>query len=582
MKRKHPGIIESKEVGGSIKNYLLKPQNSEEINEDGVRKRILKFIVLNNQPFTVIESIEFKDLINYVSNNNQKCKTVSADTVRRDLKTNYENEKSKRKAYFAKLSSKITFILDCWTSSNQFAFLGIVAQWIDDDWNLNTGIFDFIIMEGSHTGKNLASVVFDSFKEYGVLSKISAIVSDNAGNMDTFFEQFEVKMRQEGIPFDCENQRIRCLAHIVNLVVKASLKSVEETEKNEKKALDPELMVTVSTNPTDSEESEVDSSSESNKTKKKKPKSTIEKLRTGVRKVRASTGKREDYRGQCQVAGLKNNQLILDVETRWNSTLDMLIRAKEMQIPFEWTLQMDRSLRKWILTEAEWTKIKKLIEFLTPFKTASDRLSQNDASLSRCVSTYQFLFKHLEKYIVDPTRGLKGFDKTSGESYPTYLQIAAKSGWEKIKKYYPSSDGFAYVGGTGELLVILASIFNLMVLVWLTSFCFLVLDPRCKLAWYKITGWPKSWIEDCKRKVKNKWETVYKPQVNMGSVEGDSSPVDDFFYDQLKKLVSKDSKDELQRFLGESSANLDSVNKIGLLGWWKVKFRTVMFYSIYM
>lgn len=85
------------------------------------------------------------------------------------------------------MPGKISFILDCWTSSNQVAYHGIIARWISADWTLKEIILDLDILKGQHTGQNLADSFIKVLNEARVLGKILAVTTDNASNCDTFF-----------------------------------------------------------------------------------------------------------------------------------------------------------------------------------------------------------------------------------------------------------------------------------------------------------------------------------------------------------------------------------------------------------
>ncbi|CAG7656907.1 unnamed protein product, partial [Allacma fusca] len=41
--------------------------------------------------------------------------------------------------------------------------------------------------------------------------------TDNAANCDTMFKEFASECENIGVHFDIRNQRVRCLAHVVNL-----------------------------------------------------------------------------------------------------------------------------------------------------------------------------------------------------------------------------------------------------------------------------------------------------------------------------------------------------------------------------
>jgi hypothetical protein len=50
--------------------------------------------------------------------------------------------------------------------------------------------------------------------------------------MDKMFSKFECICEYENIKFDAVNQRVRCLAHIINLAVQGILKKLKEEAFN--------------------------------------------------------------------------------------------------------------------------------------------------------------------------------------------------------------------------------------------------------------------------------------------------------------------------------------------------------------
>jgi hypothetical protein len=62
--------------------------------------------------------------------------------------------------------------------------------------------------------------------------------------MDKMFSKFEYMCNYERVKFDVENQRVRCLAHIINLAVQNILKVLkEEAPENENEILQENISI---------------------------------------------------------------------------------------------------------------------------------------------------------------------------------------------------------------------------------------------------------------------------------------------------------------------------------------------------
>ena len=132
-----------------------------------------------------------------------------------------------------------------------FSFAGTIAHFIDDDWKLVERLVDFHHMgEKEHAGAYAAKAFVKSAADRGGLKKIShvsareaqkylcsltthflAIVMDNASSCDVVARVLGILlMERYGLPFHEDNARIRCLAHVVNIVVQTILKQLDEAE----------------------------------------------------------------------------------------------------------------------------------------------------------------------------------------------------------------------------------------------------------------------------------------------------------------------------------------------------------------
>ncbi|CAI2199834.1 5089_t:CDS:2, partial [Funneliformis geosporum] len=102
------------------------------------------WIAVDDQPFTVVDCPEFQELIKTCI---REAKVPSADTIRSDILKLYKKQLTNIQCILQNTPGKISFTLDCWTSSNIIAFLG------------------------SHSGENMAKEFLNSIQEFHILTK---------------------------------------------------------------------------------------------------------------------------------------------------------------------------------------------------------------------------------------------------------------------------------------------------------------------------------------------------------------------------------------------------------------------------
>jgi len=189
----------------------------------------------------------------------------------------------------------------------------------------------------------------------------------------------------------------------------------------------------------------------------------MEKLRKGVNAVRSSPQRREIFRNQCEAMKCKFLLPIADIRVRWNSTYDMISRALEIKTGFHATLQVKEELRQYLLSEAEWMSLKYLMEFLKPIKEATTMISKEKTpNVASTTMIYQYLFVRFDEAINNP------------KGKPEFVNAISKSAKTKLEKYYPDSDGKAYVIGTSTFLFINLTLFKQHIF-WSNSY---ILQPQ--------------------------------------------------------------------------------------------------------
>ena len=213
-----------------VTSYTLLFRSAEQENvevpftQEEFRKRILGWVVCEHQPFLTIENPKLRWVFDLFK---PKPVVPSASTIKNEIVKGYQEEQARIRDLLCSADRKVSITLDCWTSPNTKAFMGITVHYIDDSWTLQSHILDFVPLYEEHTGKKLCGAFVASCDRFGILPKILGITTDNASNMNTLFAYLEGVCRDRGIVFEKKEQRVRCMAHVTNLSVQALLRGLK-------------------------------------------------------------------------------------------------------------------------------------------------------------------------------------------------------------------------------------------------------------------------------------------------------------------------------------------------------------------
>ncbi|KAL9682846.1 hypothetical protein QQ045_014656 [Rhodiola kirilowii] len=393
------------ETRGVLKNWNF--------DQNEVRKALSYMVMVDGLPFRFVEHTGFRYFMRVA------CPLFSIPsrwTVARDCYQLYEEERMKLKAFLKKSAQRVCLTTDTWTSIQRINYLCLTAHFIDDDWNLNKRILNFVPIS-SHRGEDIGLVIENCLIEWGI-GDVFTVTVDNAGSNNTAISYLQEKLTdQNGCLLEGKYLHMRCIAHIINLVVVDGLKGMKDS---------------------------------------------ISRIRNAVRYVRQSPSRWEKFKQSIVLAKIDSKSHVsLDVRTRWNSTYLMLESAVKFENAFERLNLLDPLYRlelssrgkgkspnddnrdelnadceenqnhdedtAGVPTKTDWKHARRFVNFLYHFYTLTVRVSGSKYVTSNTfyteISSVLYL---LEKWQQDPDMELVDMATKMKQKYDKY--------WGNVKK----------------------------------------------------------------------------------------------------------------------------------------------------
>ncbi|KAJ4949074.1 hypothetical protein JOQ06_020592 [Pogonophryne albipinna] len=310
----------------TLPSYLGKeaqctPQKAAELS-----KRILRVIVKDMRPLSLVEGEAFIDMIEYGC---PGFKCPSRWWFTKQLEKAYQCVLDDLKGNLKKRSSKITLTTDAWTSIATEAYLGVTCHYINENWEMVSFVLCTKPLEDRHTGDNIAlwiEEVAEKF-DFSLHDDVQAIVHDNAANVVKALRILEEK---HGVA------SLRCAGHTTQLIVNHALKELRIN-----KAL-----------------------------------GAARSLVTYFHSSEVATLKLKLKQEQM---GTPQHKLSQDVPIRWNSSFYMIKRLLEQRWPVTATLsdpEVTKAAKHYLDMRADqWSILGDLHQALEPFEQATVFLS---------------------------------------------------------------------------------------------------------------------------------------------------------------------------------------------------------------
>lgn len=197
-------------------------------------KKIVDWTIKKYLPFSFFEDECTQELFQYIR---PEIKLPLRNELKSQINIRFTEMQNALIIIFENNSSKISFTIDGWTSVAHRSYFGITAHFINDKWDLESLVIDFVPSNGFHTGCDIAKKFQESLQKYKIENKLQAITVDNTSANTKFMEELAKRIKD----FDSKEQHYRCYAHILNLGAQAMLKILKVEDNVEDKEDDQVL-----------------------------------------------------------------------------------------------------------------------------------------------------------------------------------------------------------------------------------------------------------------------------------------------------------------------------------------------------
>ncbi|XP_028428641.1 zinc finger BED domain-containing protein 4-like [Perca flavescens] len=289
--------------------------SSQGNRKDRIDEALVHMVVKDSQPFSIVDDVGFRAFVSLLD---PSYILPSRQTVKAMVESKFVEERQKAKDELLNATA-VSLTSDMWTSIHMDAYLAITCHYINADDKLSTILLSVGKFPERHTAANIAATKTSVMEEWGIQGKVRCLVTDGAANMLACGNILQLR-------------HSICIAHAINLLVK---KAIDQTPG-------------------------------------------LEEIRGKARKIaayfRTSTVARERLLSIQQQMGIPVHKLVQEVETRWNSTYEMMARLYEQREPVS-AAMVSLSTDLAALTPAEYHNIAECLGPLSPLKEAMVELS---------------------------------------------------------------------------------------------------------------------------------------------------------------------------------------------------------------
>ena len=352
------------------------------LDPEAIKRALLNLIAVRRLPFRMVEWPEFHTLLQLLNPHASEAIPKSHSSLPPKLEEFYSERKDIVRSQIQDSISPIHVSLDVWTSPNRHLLLGVCGHFVERHSLGRRAALLGLKEIANHTAAEQLHVFFPVMQDFRFVRQLGAIIGDNASSNDKFCRDLAKQLQdEEQVEWDSK-QRIRCIGHIINLIVQAFLFAkaitIEELE-----TVDIDEVSAAEGLRTMSFQQLSEAAIATNEATKAQNSRVLfrrlgpmGKLHNIVVHIRSSGPRTKQFRNSA------GRLIPLDNRTRWNSWFTMLQTALQHEGAITQYLHTwYDDLKADHLSPKDWKELRTMSEFLGTFQEATLRLQGKGAHI---------------------------------------------------------------------------------------------------------------------------------------------------------------------------------------------------------
>ncbi|KAI7945142.1 hypothetical protein MJO28_010837 [Puccinia striiformis f. sp. tritici] len=356
-------------------------------SQERSREKLARMIIAHEYAFSIVEHPGF---IDFMATTQPLFVMPGRQTVRNDCLKLFNHTKAVEMAKMSK-ALKISLTTDLWTASDMTGYMVVTGHYIDAKWQLVKVIMSFRPLPPPHTGPAIADRLSQVMIEWKVVDKVCFVTLDNASSNNLAMTRVQrfINDRQHGPDLATSSHfHVRCLAHVINLVVKDGLKEVGIA---------------------------------------------VQRLRTAVGYIYGSSSRMDAF--DKALSELKMDVTMKhpskDVPTRWNSIFAMIESSLPCKLAFQQLEIEDSSIEDWP-NERNWEDLETIVKFFLLSSPATVALS--GTQYPTIIHAYRAM-KGIEKLLNDCAKRAKGINPPHLIKMISPMKLKFDKYWVPMKEF---------------------------------------------------------------------------------------------------------------------------------------------------